>query len=369
MDKYKKLKSLGDGTFGSVVKAVEIATGRVVAIKRMKKKYFKWEECITLPEIKSLIKLHHPNIVDLIEVIKQDNDLFFVFEYLDQNIFQLMKDRQRYFNEPQIRNIIYQTLQGLGYMHRQGYFHRDLKPENLLECKGTVKIADFGLAKEITARPPFTDYVSTRWYRAPEVILRAPNYNAPIDIFAIGAIMAELYKFWPLFPGNSEVDQMDKICAVLGTPNPEEWPEGYKLASQAGYKFPRYPPQSLKKLIPNASDEALELIRDMLKYNPAARPTVSQALQYPYFQCRIPIPESVKVDINALATDEKEAEPDRLEYSGGDENNDEGNNYGKRETEETSKTSISGYYMRKARYKPGINPLKLKNQQTRMLTF
>eukprot|EP01016_Furgasonia_blochmanni_P051989 TRINITY_DN8249_c0_g1_i3.p4 TRINITY_DN8249_c0_g1~~TRINITY_DN8249_c0_g1_i3.p4 ORF type:complete len:148 (+),score=31.46 TRINITY_DN8249_c0_g1_i3:1221-1664(+) len=135
MDKYKKLKSLGDGTFGSVVKAVEIATGRVVAIKRMKKKYFKWEECITLPEIKSLIKLHHPNIVDLIEVIKQDNDLFFVFEYLDQNIFQLMKDRQRYFNEPQIRNIIYQTLQGLGYMPVSYTHLRAHETDSYLVCR------------------------------------------------------------------------------------------------------------------------------------------------------------------------------------------------------------------------------------------
>ena len=94
-------------------------------------------------------------------------------------------------------------------MHKHGYFHRDLKPENLLESNGTVKIADFGLAREIRAKPPFTSYVSTRWYliiyihryRAPEVILRAKDYNSPIDIFALGCIMAELYKLWPLFPG------------------------------------------------------------------------------------------------------------------------------------------------------------------------
>lgn len=81
-----------------------------------------------------------------------------------------------------------------------------MKPENLLESNSTVKIADFGLAREIRSKPPFTDYVSTRWYRAPEVILRSPNYNSPIDIFAIGAIMAELYRLWPLFPGSSEKD-------------------------------------------------------------------------------------------------------------------------------------------------------------------
>lgn len=103
-------------------------------------------------------------------------------------------------------------------MHKKNYFHRDLKPENLLCYNQTVKIADFGLAKERDAKPPYTDYVSTRWYRAPEILLRSPTYNAPIDIFALGAIMAELFTMRPLFPGQSEQDQMKQICKVLGTP-------------------------------------------------------------------------------------------------------------------------------------------------------
>ena len=216
MEKYKIIKTLGDGMFGSVKKAIEKSTNRVVAIKKMKKKYYKWDDCVNLPEIKSLIKLNHPNIVKLIEVIKSNDELYFVFEYLDQNVYQLMSERKTLFNETQIRNIIYQTLQALAYIHRHGYFHRDLKPENLLEYDSTVKIADFGLAKEIKSKPPYTDYVSTRWYRAPEVILRSSNYNAPIDIFAVGAIMAELYRNLPLFPGASETDQILKICSVLG---------------------------------------------------------------------------------------------------------------------------------------------------------
>jgi len=91
-------------------------------------------------------------------------------------------------------------------MHKQGYFHRDLKPENLLYYEHTVKIADFGLAKEVSAPPPMTEYVSTRWYRAPEVLLRSPKYGAPIDVFAVGAIMAELFTMRPLFPGQNEID-------------------------------------------------------------------------------------------------------------------------------------------------------------------
>jgi serine/threonine protein kinase len=201
-----------------------------VAIKKMKKKYYKWDQCISLREILSLMKLHHPNIVQLYEVILEKNVLHFVFEYLDQNVYQLMKDRKRLFSEHQIRNIMFQTLQGLAYMHKNNYFHRDLKPENLLCYHQTIKIADFGLAKEMNARPPFTDYVSTRWYRAPEILLRAPDYNAPIDIFAMGAIMAELFTMRPLFPGQSEADQMNQICKVLGTPSKLQWAEGHKLA-------------------------------------------------------------------------------------------------------------------------------------------
>ena len=136
MEKYKIGKILGDGTFGSVTKGINTMNGQVVAIKKMKKKFFKWEECVGLPEIKSLIKFHHPNIVNIYEIIKYNNDLYFVFEYMEKNVYQLMKDRKKPLTEPQIRNIMYQTLQGLAYIHRHGYFHRDLKPENLLELNG-----------------------------------------------------------------------------------------------------------------------------------------------------------------------------------------------------------------------------------------
>ena len=117
-----------------------------------------------------------------------------------------MKDRTQPFPENQIKSIMLQTMLGLTYMHKHGFFHRDLKPENLLVKGDAVKIADFGLAREIRSRPPFTDYVSTRWYRAPEILLRSTNYNSPVDIFALGAIMAELYLMRPLLPGNNETD-------------------------------------------------------------------------------------------------------------------------------------------------------------------
>ena len=219
MDKYNITKTLGDGTYGSVVKATNKSTGDEVAIKKMKKKFYSWEECMALREIKSLRKLNHSQIVKLKEVIRVNDDLYFVFEYMEKNIYELMKDRTSPFPEQQIKSIMYQTLLGLKYMHKHGFFHRDMKPENLLVKGDLVKIADFGLAREIRSRPPFTDYVSTRWYRAPENLLRSVNYNSPVDIFATAAIMAELYLLRPLFPGNNETDQIYKICAVLGSPS------------------------------------------------------------------------------------------------------------------------------------------------------
>jgi male germ cell-associated kinase len=206
MEKYKILKTLGDGTYGSVVKAINNTTKEEVAIKKMKKKFYSWEECMALREIKSLRKLNHSQIVKLKEVIRVNDDLYFVFEYMEQNIYQLMKDRKSPFPEQEVKSIMYQTILGLAYMHKHGFFHRDMKPENLLVKDDFVKVADFGLAREIRSRPPFTDYVSTRWYRAPEILLRSTQYNSPVDIFACGAIMAELYLMRPLFPGNNETD-------------------------------------------------------------------------------------------------------------------------------------------------------------------
>lgn len=195
----------------------------------------------------------------------------------------MIKDRDRYYSESRIRNWCYQILLGLAYLHKIGYFHRDMKPENLLLTRDTLKIADFGLAREIRSRPPYTDYVSTRWYRAPEVLLRSSFYSCPIDIFATGGIFAELYSLRPLFPGSSEADEVYKICSVLGTPTTSSWPDGLKLASAIGFKFPRFAPTPLKKLIPHASDSALDLIEAMIRWDPNKRPTAVQALQSPYF--------------------------------------------------------------------------------------
>lgn len=211
MEKYKVICRLGDGTFGTVDKAVNKKTNEVVAIKTMKQKFYSWEECMGLREVKSLRKLNHENVVKLKEVIRVSNDLNFVFEYVEKNLLQYSKEFDNKMDIQDIKSVMFQLLQGLAYIHKNGFFHRDLKPENILMTEGKVKIADFGLAREIRSRPPYTDYVSTRWYRAPELLLRSTTYNSPVDIFAAGCILAELLLGRPMCAGSSEGDQLMKV--------------------------------------------------------------------------------------------------------------------------------------------------------------
>jgi protein kinase len=285
MQRYREIKQVGDGTYGTVSKGVNKKTNKVVAIKKMKNPYYSWEECVKLREVQSLKKLSHVNIVKLKEVIRENDILYFVFEFVDKNLYQLMKETKGGLKEEQIRKYIYQILLGLEHTHFKGYFHRDMKPENLLVgSEDIVKIADFGLARDIRSRPPFTDYVSTRWYRAPEVLLRDTKYNSPIDLFALGAIMAELYTSRPLFPGTSEPDQLYKLASVMGSPCIEKHPETMKLAAAMNYKFPQFVKTPLKQLVPNACKEAIDLMELLLRYEPRTRPTATQALKHAYFR-------------------------------------------------------------------------------------
>jgi protein kinase len=269
------------------MRAEHKSTREVVAVKKMKRKFYSWDECMALREVKSLRKLSHPNIIKLKEVIRENDELHLVFEFMETNLYSLIKDRAKGLPEKTVRNVLYQMLQGLGFMHRQGYFHRDIKPENLLVTGNVVKLADFGLVREIRARPPFTDYVSTRWYRAPEVILRLLNYSSPVDIWAAGALMTELYTLRPIFPGSSETDQMYKICSVLGTPTMDTWPEGLKQAQAISFRLAQFVSTPMDVLVPQASHAGHEVISRMLAWSPLNRLDCFSALGMNYFQAHL----------------------------------------------------------------------------------
>ncbi|KAL0286378.1 UNVERIFIED_CONTAM: Serine/threonine-protein kinase MHK [Sesamum angustifolium] len=292
MERYRILAELGNGTSGSVYKAVHIETSDIVAVKKLKRKFYHWEECINLREVKSLRKLNHPNVIKLLEIVQETNELFFIFEYMDHNLYQIMKDRQESFSEEEIRGLMYQVLQGLAHVHKHGYIHRDLKPENLLVTNNKIKIADFGLARELSSIPPYTDYVSTRWYRAPEVLLQSSFYTPAIDMWAIGAILAELFTLCPIFPGESEIDQLYKICCVLGAPDWKTFPEATNISRLVDITYSEIMPADLSDIIPNASLEAIDLIKQLCSWDPLKRPTADECLRHPFFHVSMWIPRT-----------------------------------------------------------------------------
>lgn len=305
MDDYETVSKIGDGTFGTVYLCKKRSSNKpagdkssppesdsklnksakMVAVKKMKKRYYNWDDCMKLREVKALKKLNHKNIVLLKEVIRENNHLYLVFEHMEENLYQLMRRQTSPFPESTIQKVVTQILNGLAYIHKHNFFHRDIKPENLLCRRGpdSIKIADFGLAREVDSKPPYTDYVSTRWYRAPELLLHSTDYNWAVDIWASGCITSELYTLRPMFPGRSEIDQIFKICQVLGTPDTTVWPESKYLASVVQFNFPNIVPLDLESLMPSCSKAAIELLGLMLKWDPRERRRAKELLTHRFF--------------------------------------------------------------------------------------
>ncbi|OHS98583.1 CMGC family protein kinase [Tritrichomonas foetus] len=295
MKRFEEICVVGDGAFGVVTKCRDKETGDIFAIKKMKQRYATFDECLQLKEVKSLRKIKHENVIRLLQVFRENDHLYLVFEFIpDGSLLKTIQSHNGPFSEPEIRFVMAQLFEGLNYTHRQGFFHRDIKPENILWSGDVLKIGDYGLAREIRSRPPYTEYVSTRWYRAPEIVLHHEFYNSPVDIWAAGCIMAELFTLKPLFQGASETDQLFKICSIMGTPGQGNWPDGLRLATRLGIRLPQSAPTPLACVIPNASSEAIDLLKELLQLDPAKRLNATQALQHPFFKGdRCPVGQTV----------------------------------------------------------------------------
>jgi serine/threonine protein kinase len=286
MQKYEVTKVVGEGAFGRVLLGHNKTTQAKVAIKHIKRDFRSWEEALAERELKSLKKLKgHNRIVGLQELIMQNKQLYFVFDFVDSNLLNVISARRTSFSVGHVKTIMRELLEGLAHMHKNGFFHRDIKPENLLcDMDGSrLRLADFGLAREIRSRPPYTDYVSTRWYRAPECILRSSTYSSPIDVWACGCILAELYTLKPTFPGNSMQDMIYRISRVCGVPTQGSWAEGMKLAAHMNFKFVHAEKTPLHTIVPAASREAASVIDSMLSWDWRRRPTTAACLRHPFF--------------------------------------------------------------------------------------
>ena len=263
-------------------------TGERAALKKIKL------ECedegvpgTTLREVSLLKELHHPNVVQLKDVfyMPQESKLYLCFEYCDFDLKKYMKSLQYKLSGECIKSFTYQMLNGLSWCHSHRIFHRDLKPQNVLvdPKQGTLKLADFGLARAFTVPlRTYTHEVVTLWYRAPEILLGGKQYSVPVDIWSVGTIIPEMVTGQPLFPGDSEIDELFKIFRLLGTPNEELWPGVSKLQD---YKvtFPKWRPQPLASAMPAMEAAGVDLAGRMLCYTPAARITAKASLDHPYF--------------------------------------------------------------------------------------
>jgi len=229
----------------------------------------------------------HPTIVSLLDVVNYDNKLYLVFEFLDQDLKKHM-DSVSSLSPALVQSYAKQLLQGLAYCHQRRIVHRDLKPQNLLiDQKGSLKLADFGLARAFCVPVrQYTHEVVTLWYRAPEILLGSATYSIPVDMWSAGCIFAEMLVKKPLFPGDSEIDQLFKIFRQLGTPTDDIW---HGCTSLPDYKpsFPKWKKQVFGKSFDNIHPTAMDLLEKMLIYEPAQRISAREALNHSYFSVNL----------------------------------------------------------------------------------
>ncbi|CAK4090903.1 unnamed protein product [Aphanomyces euteiches] len=289
MRKYRLVSKKGEGTFSEVLKAQNVKDNKFHAIKCMKNHFESIDQVNNLREIQALRRLSpHPHIIKLEEVLydQPSGRLALVFELMDANLYEMIRGRRTYLNPELIRSLMYQLVKSLDHMHNKGIFHRDIKPENILvENQEFLKLADFGSCRGIYSKQPYTEYISTRWYRAPECLLTDGYYGPEMDLWGVGCVFFEITSLYPLFPGSNELDQIHRIHKILGTPCAEVL-DIFRRKGSAHIDFNFSPEEgtSIAKLIPHAPPEAIDLMCKMLVYDPSKRTNAREALRHEYFK-------------------------------------------------------------------------------------
>ncbi|NXJ05852.1 MOK kinase, partial [Odontophorus gujanensis] len=283
---YKPVCRIGEGTFSDVLKMLNLRDGKYYACKCMKQHFKSIEQVNNLSEVQALRRLSpHPNILTLHEVVfdKKAGCLSLICELMDMNIYELIKGRRKPLPEKKIKSYMYQLCKSLDHIHRNGIFHRDVKPENILIKQNTLKLADFGSCRTIYSKQPYTEYISTRWYRAPECLLTNGYYSYQMDIWSAGCVFYEITSFQPLFPGSNDLDQISKIHDVIGTPATKTLTK-FKRSAILSFHFPFKKGKGVPPPVHSLSAKGLALLYAMIQYDPDERIAARHALQHPYFQ-------------------------------------------------------------------------------------
>eukprot|EP00656_Telonema_subtile_P029720 TRINITY_DN327_c0_g1_i3.p1 TRINITY_DN327_c0_g1~~TRINITY_DN327_c0_g1_i3.p1 ORF type:complete len:554 (+),score=112.51 TRINITY_DN327_c0_g1_i3:85-1746(+) len=296
MNKYETLGIVGEGAYSVVYKCRNKESNEVVAIKKFKES--EEDEVVrktTLREVKILRMLKHENIVTLKEAFRRKGRLYLVFEYVERTLLEVLEANPNGVDPTLVQKLVYQLVKSIDWCHGNNLIHRDIKPENLLiGADNTLKLCDFGFARTLPQRgAALTDYVATRWYRAPELLLAwerngesFDNYGQAVDMWAIGCIMGELIDGQPLFPGESEIDQLYLIQRVLGPLTPDQLELFLRNPRFLGLKFPDMSrPETLeKRYLGKVTKKLSQFMKALLKMEPTERSTSADCLEHPYLE-------------------------------------------------------------------------------------
>ncbi|KAL4064949.1 kinase-like domain-containing protein [Scleroderma yunnanense] len=297
---YDILHSLGEGAYGTVAAALHKPSGRQVAVKKILP-FDHTLFCLrTLRELK-LLKFFsetcvNENIISILDIVKPPSledfkEVYFIQELMQTDLHRVIRTQP--LSDDHCQYFVYQTLRALKSIHSADIVHRDLKPANLLlNANCDLKVCDFGLARSVKSTTPagkevglMTEYVATRWYRAPEIMLSFKMYTKAVDMWAVGCILAELLTGRPLFPGRDYGHQLDLILDVIGTPTLDEF---YSITSRRSRDYIRALPirkrRSFTMLFPKASQEAIDFLQKTLTFDQRKRMTVDEALAHPYLE-------------------------------------------------------------------------------------
>ncbi|KAJ3129875.1 hypothetical protein HK100_008365 [Physocladia obscura] len=288
VDCYEKLNRIEEGSYGIVYRARDKQTGEIVALKKLKLENEKnGFPVTTLREIYTLLLAKHPNIVDVREIVVTPSysGVFIVMEFVEHDLKSLMDSMRTPFLQSEIKTLMLQLISACECLHNKWIVHRDLKTSNLLmNNRGMMKVADFGLARRFgDPLGNMTQLVVTLWYRAPELLLGEKKYTTAIDMWSVGCIFAELVNKEPLAPGKGEIDQLDKIFKLLGTPTEQVWPGFLRLPVPKSFNFRHQPFNNLKLRFPSLTANGIDLMSCLLTYDPKQRITAAEALKHPYF--------------------------------------------------------------------------------------